>query len=41
VGDRRNVQVAVPLDDGLDPERYDLLGDYVLARREWAGVRRD
>jgi hypothetical protein len=26
------VQVAVPLDDGLDPERYGLLGDYVLAR---------
>lgn len=33
------VQVAVPLDDGLDPERYELLGDYVLARAEGAGVR--
>lgn len=28
------VQVAVPLDDGLDPERYELLGDYVLARAQ-------
>jgi hypothetical protein len=26
------VRVAVPLDDGLAPEQYELLGDYVLAR---------
>ena len=26
------VQVSVPLDDGLDPGKYELLGDYVLAR---------
>ena len=32
------VQVAVPLDDGLEPEQYELLGDYVLAR---AAVGRD
>ncbi|WP_067572145.1 phosphatase [Nocardia acidivorans] len=24
------VAVAVPLDDGIDPERYDLLGEYIL-----------
>jgi hypothetical protein len=30
--DEGTVQVAVPLDDGLDPEHYELLGDYVLAR---------
>jgi hypothetical protein len=35
------VQVAVPLDDGLDPERYDLLGDYVLARAGRARDHRD
>jgi hypothetical protein len=35
------VQVAVPLDDGLDPARYELLGDYVLARAEAPGVSRD
>ena len=35
------VQVAVPLDDGIDAERYELLGDYVLARAEYAGARRD
>ncbi|HEY3868543.1 MAG TPA: phosphatase [Actinocrinis sp.] len=26
------VQVAVPLDDGLDPDSYSPLGDYILAR---------
>ncbi len=26
------VKVAVPLDDGLDPAQYELVGDYVLAR---------
>jgi hypothetical protein len=29
------VQVAVPLDDGLDAEQYGLLGDYVLARAQY------
>lgn len=35
------VRVAVPLDDGLDPEQYELLGDYVLARVGSARGRRD
>jgi hypothetical protein len=33
------VQVAVPLDDGLDADRYDLIGDYVLARAKGSCVR--
>lgn len=39
--DEGTVQVAVPLDDGLDPEQYELLGDYVLARVGSAQIRRD
>ena len=39
------VRVAVPLDDGLRPQQYGLLGDYVLARAASAaggsGPRRD
>ncbi|WP_405492199.1 phosphatase [Nocardia sp. NBC_00511] len=31
--DEGTVAVAVPLDDGLPPEDYDLLGEYILARR--------
>lgn len=26
------IEVAVPLDDGLEPEQYELVGEYVLAR---------
>jgi hypothetical protein len=33
--DEGTVQVAVPLDDGLDAEQYGLLGDYVLARAQY------
>jgi len=32
------IEVAVPLDDGLDPEQYDLVGEYVLARATSAKV---
>jgi hypothetical protein len=28
------IEVSVPLDDGLDPEHYELIGDYVLARAQ-------
>lgn len=35
------VQVAVPLDDGLAPVQYELVGDYVLARVGTARDRRD
>jgi Phosphatase len=35
------VQVAVPLDDGLEPEEYELLGDYVLSRAGLAPGGRD
>ncbi len=30
--DEGTVAVAVPLDDGIDPEQYDLLGEYILSR---------
>lgn len=39
--DEGTVRVAVPLDDGLVPERYELLGDYVLARVGTAHGGRD
>jgi hypothetical protein len=32
------IEVAVPLDDGLDPEHYELVGEYVLARAASAKV---
>lgn len=38
--DEGTVQVAVPLDDGLEPEQYALLGDYVLARARGVAERR-
>ncbi|MBS2965053.1 phosphatase [Actinocrinis puniceicyclus] len=38
--DEGTVQVAVPLDDGLEPERYTLLGDYVLARAQYVAAGR-